>query len=500
MIHTLQISYGITLKVANTCTYRLNERTHKYDEKMYMITNYLDKDQKKLGHLVFKVSEFPGIKSVTMVKYVDHDDNLKYRIYFLIEAEILRTGIDTLDLFFCSPEHAKQLQTQYAKAIYSLFPESFTGRPASQLSNTNFAPKDSYLPDEYENFNGGLYSLPYLPLASIRRIDFTFDYESKDEEHARLFTEMAGISYYDGHKKNEKAGKNPNEHSQEKCYDIEYASGLRGFSVYYKYDKMASKAYDDRPNIIPIRAQSRNITRIEMPIKSPNRKTLRSLTTLRIPSDGIPLGPLPYLANEQVTINLFSMEFIGRVGNYENLKWLTRDDFDKHVNELMRDKTISKTVGSGMIKMSQKISKHGSINKYVKALKEYNVSIRGKNIKKKDRKYPSIGTFFNYKKIAMRNHLMLTTIPASRSLKELSLSLLLRNYDFDDLNSVITTYMLPYESVMESAPGLEPVKDLYDAILSFLYGKYDEYNASWNSKIEESSITVTEENKELYGL
>ena len=42
MIHTLQISYGITVEVANACTYRLNEITHRYDKKMHMIANYLD--------------------------------------------------------------------------------------------------------------------------------------------------------------------------------------------------------------------------------------------------------------------------------------------------------------------------------------------------------------------------------------------------------------------------------------------------------------------------
>lgn len=484
MIHTLQISYGISLKVANICTRRLNERTHKFNEKMHMITNYLDIKQKKFCHLVFKVPEFPGIKSITMVKYVDHNDNPVYRIYFLIEAEILRTGTDTLDLFFCSPQHAKQLQTQYAKAIFSLFPESFTARPASQLSNTDFAPKKSYVKEEYENYNGGLYSLPYLPLASVRRIDFTFDYESEDEEHARLFTEMAGISYYDGHKKKEKIGKNRNKDSDKKCYDREYASGSRSFSFYYKYDKMQDKIYDDRHNIIQIREQSRNVTRTEMSIKSPNRRTLDSLTTLNVPVDAIPLGPLPYLANEQVTMNLFGKEFFDRVGNFDDLQWLTRDDFDKRVNELISNETISATVGNGMIKMSQKISKRGSLNNYVKALKKYNEAIKGKKLKKKDKKFPSIGTFFNYKKIALQNHLMLTTIPASKSLKQLSLSLNLRHYDHFGLNEVITTRMLPYQSITETAPELEPVKDLYDAILNFLYGLYDQYNAEHNRKWE----------------
>lgn len=493
MIHTLQTSYGITIEVANTLTYRLNERTHKYDEKMYMVANYLNKDRKRLGHLVFKVPEYPGIKSITMVKYVDHDDNLKYRIYFLIEAEILRTGTDTLDLFFASPEHAKQLQTQYAKAIFNLFgTEPFTGRPASQLYNTDFAPRDSYLPDEFENYNGGYYALPYLSLASVRRIDFTLDYLSKDEAHATLFTEMLSKSYYDGHKKIEKTGKSQNEASDKKCFDKEYASASRGFSVYGKHDKMMAEKYNDRPNIAQIREDSRNVTRIEMPIKSPDRRLLKSITTLKVPDNAIPLGPLPYLASEQITARLLNTEFIHRVGNFKDLKWLTRDGFDKIINKKIRTKEISGTVGNGLIKMSQAVSKRGSLKKYVDALKKYNESIRDKKIKKKDKKFPSIGTFFNYKKIAMLNGLMLPTIPANRPLKELRVGLNFRNFIFDDLNGVIITYMLPYEPVTESAPELEPVKDMYDSILKFLYGLYDQYNAEWNAKVKAAMIPAEE--------
>lgn len=67
-----------------------------------------------------------------------------------------------------------------------------------------------------------------------------------------------------------------------------------------------------------------------------------------------------------------------------------------------------------------------------------------------------------------------------------------RNYSFDDLNGVIITYMLPYEPVTESAPELELVKDMYDAILEFLYGLYDQYNADWNARFEAAMIPAEE--------
>ena len=158
MIHTFQISYGLGLEHANTCAYRLKELTGAFEG--WQIREFLD-IKKKSGYLIFRVPELVGINTVKLVKYEDRYLGVTFRIYFHIEAEILRTGTDTLDLFFASPEHAKQLQTQYAKAIFNLFgTEPFTGRPASQLYNTDFAPRDSYLPDEFENYNGGLYSLP----------------------------------------------------------------------------------------------------------------------------------------------------------------------------------------------------------------------------------------------------------------------------------------------------------------------------------------------------
>ena len=55
------------------------------------------------------------------------------------------------------------------------------------------------------------------------------------------------------------------------------------------------------------------------------------------------------------------------------------------------------------------------------------------------------------------------------------------------------------KSVTESAPELEPVKDMYDAILSFLYGLYDQYNADNNAKWE-AAFRQSEEIKQQIGL
>ena len=53
--------------------------------------------------------------------------------------------------------------------------------------------------------------------------------------------------------------------------------------------------------------------------------------------------------------------------------------------------------------------------------------------------------------------------------------------------------------VTESAPELEPVKELYDAILSFLYGLYDQYAADYNA-LWEAAIKQSEEIEQQIGL
>lgn len=505
MIHTFTISYELSIKDANTCAYRLNERTQKF--KGYRLTNFLDKE-KKFGRLIFKVPELAGIQTVTLLKITDRNGSQRFRIYFLIEAEILRTGEDTLDLFFASPEHAKELQIQYAKAIYTLFPEAFNGRPASHLYKFAFADPASYKAEEFingldDNGHGGLYSLPYLPLGSVKRVDFTFDNVSSDAVHAKLFTEMVEKSYYDGWKKKVYIGENKNPDSDDKCYDKAYASGSKGFSVYYKYDKMCSKEYNDRANIAQIREDSSNVTRIEMPIKSPNRETIKALTWLKIPDEAITLGPLPYLATEQVCINHLDKEYNGRIGTAYELKWYTRKGLDKRVKRLLKEyalktgykpeweKKFTTHKGNTIIKLTEAISKRGSLEIYIKALKKYQ---KTKDKKKTPSKKPflTMKAFTDYKELAMRNGMMLTTIPASRGIIELSASLNLRKYDYSGVTAQAATYMLPYQSVIESVPELESVKDLYDSILEFLYGLYDQYSFSHNAEMETTKLTPEE--------
>lgn len=503
MIHTMEISYELSLPDAITCVHRLNERTRRH--KGYRITNFLD-IAKRSNPLVFVVPELPGILTITVQKHRFRNSKPIFRIYFLIEAEILRTGTDTLDLYYSSPEHAKQLQTQYAKAIYNLFPEAFNGRPAHMLFTSNFADPKSYTEEEHLHMHGGMYSLPYLALASVKRIDFTYDIVLNSPEDANLFVYMVQNSYYDSRKKIEKKGKNRNPDSSLKCYDKIYESGSSAISFYDKYNKMMDPKYNNRPNIEQIRESARNIARIEIPILNPARSRIKSMTWLQVPEDAIPLGPLLYLANEQVPFIAFFKEFANHIGNGPDLKWYKREELKKQLNIKVRQNKITKNARNFMIKISQAIAQGRckndsySLGKAITAFKETGkITLHKKRNKNKEQVLEefqcTIDQYHYYRQLAMNNGVMLITIPGSKHAKELSVQPPKRNFDHQKAGSQLTTNMLPYQSISNyDAPELEPVKDLYDAILSFLYGKYDQYADSHNKDISAVMIPAEEFN------
>ncbi len=503
MIHTFQISYELSLSDAATCAWALNRRLSEQKLPKY-ITNFLD-IEKKSGYQIFIIPELTGINEIKLSKYEDHNGYIKFRIFFQIEAEILRTGTDTLDLFTCSPEHAKQLQTQYARAIYNLFgTEAFSGRPASLLYNTDFAPKESYMEEEFQE-HSGIYSLPFLMLGSVNRIDFTYDVIRSCPEEAKLFAYMVLQSYYDGRKKQEKKGKQRNPKASKKdCVDKEYASISRSFSAYYKYDEINDPKYNNRPNIAQIREDARNVVRIELKNLSPGRTGVKSFTWLQIPGNVFTLGVLPYLANEQVPYIAFIKEYCERIGNGPDLKWYKRHKLKERVDNLKQRHQLTENEANKIIKISQAIAQ-GRSQRYSHPLAKAITAFQknGEIILHKQRdpitkeqileKFKcSIATYRKYRDLAIRNGIMLVTIPDSAKFKELSALTNLRNFDHEATGSQLVTHMLPYQSIVESAPEMEPVKDLYDAILEFLYSLYDQYAEIHNADIEAALIPAEE--------
>ena len=317
---------------------------------------------------------------------------------------------------------------------------------------------------------------------------------------------MVQQSYYDGLKKQVKKGKKKNTGSKEKCYDKEYLNGSRAFSVYYKYDKMMDKKYDTRSNIAQIREDSRNIVRIELPNFNPGRTKIKSLTNLWVPDNALTLGLLPYLVTEQIPFRAFFKEYGDHVGNGPDLKWYKRRELNKRLNKLVREGRISEHAKTMMKKISQAISQgrsrqfSHSLEKAITAFKENGEIILHKQ-RDKDTKKQILETFkcsmaqYNsHRKLAIANGMMLVTIPDSAKFKELSALTVLRNYEFGLIGSQILIHMLPYQSVAETAPEMEPVKNMYDSILSFLYGLHDNFMERHNTGFEEARISnVTEE-------
>ena len=263
---------------------------------------------------------------------------------------------------------------------------------------------------------------------------------------------------------------------------------------------MMDPVYDSRPNIAQDRAAAHNVARIEVSILNPARTTVKSMTWLHVPVDMIPLGPLPYLANEQVFFIAFFKEHAYHIGNGPDLKWYKREELKKQLNNLVRRERITKDAKNFMIKISQAISQGRSKNdsyslkKAITAFKENGkIELHKKRNKNKEQVREefkcTIGQYNYYKNLAMNNGIMLVTIPDSWHVKEFPVQPPLRNFDRLEVGAQKTTHMLTYQSISEyDAPELEPVKDLYDSILKFLYCKYDQYAASHNADYEAAKI------------
>ena len=94
----------------------------------------------------------------------------------------------------------------------------------------------------------------------------------------------------------------------------------------------------------------------------------------------------------------------------------------------------------------------------------------------------------------MSHGIMLVTIPDSWRVKDFSALPMLRNYDISEVSLQMVTRLLPYQAISENdAPELEAVKEIYDAVLEFLYGLYDEYSSEHNNIIE--SLYAPSENE-----
>ena len=384
MVHTFEILYILNIREATYCTYKLlqNAQAYKLNQRNKNLER-MNRDKiraflrqihirKKHEGIRYKGFHIPGILQMNLLKYKSAPGN--FFLYITIEPEVLLTGENTLDTYFCSFPNLRELQTKYAQAIYALFPKAFEGKPL--LSQVRFHDQKRIHPVEYSF--GRLFMIPHLGLSILSRIDFCANYKL---ENATLYVEMIRKSYYHTRKKNIKF-KNLNPFSENNSNDALFYDKTSGFCIYDKYNKMMNPAKDNMHNIEQIREDAKNVIRIERPFYKISKEKLFSMTGLIVPKaiEGreapLKLGPLPFLCEEKIGLNTIFKEYIRCVlgikatqkydiVNRQNFKWVSLKRFVREMDRLYEAGRITKQRHDTVLKMAYATSEARSVKRAV---------------------------------------------------------------------------------------------------------------------------------------
>lgn len=375
MVHTFEILYILNRQEARYCAYKLNQRVNVADRiQREDIQNFLHiapMRRNSIG-LHFKGLRIPGILQIDLLKYKREPGY--FFLYITIEPEVLLTGENTLDVYWCSFPNMKELQTKYAEAVYTLLPRAFEGRPP--LYQVRFQDQKKFHPVEISF--GGLFMIPFLGLSILSRIDFCANYKL---ENAALYVEMIRKSYYHTRKKNVKF-KNLNPFSENKSNDTLFYDKTSGFCIYDKYNKMMDSRKDRMRNIAQIREDAKDVIRIERPFYKISKPKLYSLTGLRVPKaeEGreapLKLGPLPFLCIEEIGLDTIFKEYIRCVlgikstqkydmVNRQSFKWVSLKRFVREMDRLYEAGRITKRRHDTVLKMAYATSEARSVKRAV---------------------------------------------------------------------------------------------------------------------------------------
>ena len=375
MVHTFEILYILERRSATYCAYRLNqhvnadERRDNRDVRRFLRTIHI---RKKHEGLQFKGLRIPGLHQMDLVKYKDAPG--LFFLYIMIEPEVLIKGENTLDVFYCSVPNLKELQNCYAKAIFTLFPRAFEGRPP--ISQVRYHDQQNVHPDEWKL--GGLLNIPYLGLSYLSRIDFCVNYKV---DNADLYVELIRKSYYSTRKKNIKF-KNLNPYSEDRSNDALFYDKTSGFSIYNKYNKMMDPEKDNMYNIDQLREDAKDVIRIERPFYKVSKQKLFSLTGIIVPKaeEGLEaplkMGPLPLLYTEEIGLRSIFKEYqqcvLGFKRNewsdiydHPSFKWVTCKRFKREMDRLYEAGRITKQRHDTVLKMAYATTEARSVKKAV---------------------------------------------------------------------------------------------------------------------------------------
>ena len=118
MVHTFEILYMLNRRESVYCAYKLNQRVNA-DEKRSSeaIRAFLRKIhiRRKYEGIQFKGLRIPGIHQIDLLKYKNAPGS--FYLYITIEPEVLITGENTLEVYYCGFANMVELQTKYAQAI-----------------------------------------------------------------------------------------------------------------------------------------------------------------------------------------------------------------------------------------------------------------------------------------------------------------------------------------------------------------------------------------------
>ncbi len=299
MIHTFEIYYPLNRRSAVYCVANLNRIAREYGPQngkpRYFSDAYVHEFlDGNLNSLIYHTEFlFLGLHHIKFTKKPITASSALYFIYFRIEPEVFITHNYSLNLFQCNENNYDALQSRFGEVVYQIFPKAIEHRPL-EGSIIDCLPDEEerrYARDlefrydlqqlnrdelEFYRFRY-IYSILYLGLAKIARVDYTADFHC---EYPDTFIKLVRRSYVDHDRKKRKLYLNNDN------YLAAYHKTVDGFVIYGKQKKYMLSRYDEKPNIEQLRQAAANVIRIEYVWKCRDRKKQIQFTRLNLPARG----------------------------------------------------------------------------------------------------------------------------------------------------------------------------------------------------------------------
>ena len=338
MVLSFEIQFPLSSYAASYCIFCINQRFEKTVWDETTVNTFFSHPVNK--HYSFIVSDsirakVPGILKIVFIHSYDKDFKKdQYFIRMKINPCELLLQFQSENLFYCTPDNIDTLQNTYAKFVYNLFTEAYIEpvplnydkclESADYSINMETGEK-IYLSKELEK-KRTLSALPYLGLASVKRIDYSVNLRTPHNFHKFLI--LAKKSVLDKRKKISRSRDNDR---------IELENRTRTFAIYEKV-KITEEEFSTN-KIIRIRAIIRN------PSKEWKKSNLKINTEL---TDRVKIynkargGLLPFL-DEDVSKTFIKKEYDKLVGTgdfystYKAWKIIDESKFKKDKKQNLKE-------------------------------------------------------------------------------------------------------------------------------------------------------------------